>query len=179
LGGIAAVGVVLAGIVLIVEHVSWTNRPMFHNIFGKDDHSLVRTWIFLPPNMDAVGNAALVDEQLNVLAIFLVGGSAVEARRFFCPRSTPDGVVFPAEFGEDDLTFFVPRRPNTMMVFDASGKRREFLLAPGEAKRMFDRLGGDPVKGLLHDFREVAPKLHRGEETNELKPVIGKAANHE
>ena len=80
--------------------------------------------------------------------------------------------IFPAEFGEDDLTFSVPRRPNTMMIFDANGNRRDFALAPGEAKRIFNILTGDSVRGPVRDFRDVVPKVYRGEQNDELKAVM-------
>ena len=135
--------------------VMFLYRPMFHNVFGRNDRMLFSMWVEGPSFFDQSDNVAIADYRLNVLVVFLTGDSDIDFAGFINPCSVEDGVVFPDTRYVDDLDVAVARQEDALIVFHSDGSRSDFPLAPGEAKSVHSALGSDP-----EDFRPILSQLY-------------------
>jgi len=147
------------------------NRPMFSNELTSRRRTLVvQRWLPTSLNADEYGNAAITDHRLNILAVFFVhynsdDPNGLDLARFVIPHRVADGVIFPDDQGRDDIDFHVPKRENTLFVFEADGSRRDYPLAPGEAKRIHDLLVFPPGGSC---YREMLRKAYAEKHSIEL-----------
>lgn len=100
-------------------------------------------WIPRPPLQDEQGNFVIVDFPRNMLVIFSMGDSGIIGG-FWSPVDRRDeGVYFEARVRrgrreERGTVFVVPKRPDSLFVFQPDGTSRRLPLEPGQAERLYE-----------------------------------------
>jgi hypothetical protein len=172
LGCLAVALCILIVVLLLIQLGLWLWQPMFHNSFMP--HTRAGFFVWAPPFVyfDDRGNAAVADYRRNLLVVFLTADSSVSTVRFRFPHSKDGGAAFPAVEREDTIDFFVPDTTNTLFVFGADGRRKDFPLQPGEAERNLEWMQWQAQPPNLVPFVEQAYADNHPDSVASLKETI-------
>ena len=141
---------------------------MFHNALVTRGMPLY-SWYPEAPFVDKKGNAAIADYRLNLLVVFFLTDTGISTDKFWGPKEVADGVVFPRVVSRGDVIYHVPRRENTLMIFEPDGPRRDHPMAPGEAERIHRLLMRTIDEGDMHrDFKPVLSVLYEEKHAEDL-----------
>lgn len=149
-----------------IQFALWVDRPMFHNIFARNDRTIFARWVCQPPITDAGGNAVIADYERNLLVVFCTSSAHIDPSRFWHPKIVPHGVAFPDPNARDDGQFFLPDQSDRFIVFFPDGSSKVQWLGPNDAERIHRSLRPEAsdlfcrVKALYQESRDMG--VNRG-----------------
>ncbi len=171
---VLAACMLVALLVGMIQLGLWLRHPMFYNQFVMHDGLPFFHWHPELPYCDKRGNLSKADYHRNLLAVFLTTNSEVEPGQFCLPRHKQGGVAFPSQLPiGSKIEFVVPESTNTLFVFGEDGERREFPLATGETRRIFELMRSHPgAPDLVQVLERRYAEKHSSDYATRLREAI-------
>ena len=143
--------VAIAVVAVIAKLSAVPPRPMFHEIYGRNDRMLLRRWVPSPPTWDLSGEyMAFLDEERNVLLVTML------------PPNADDAAVV-MRWGKAYLQFNspstglieVPRTRDVMLFATLGDKLTRTRLLNGEARVAFDAFDSKEFEAAAWDWGDA------------------------